>query len=527
MFQAISLYGKKNRDGLVQRFAANLPQSRQDISGYVLCQTGTSPDSVRADLPVAIPLQGDQMMVAVRVLDLLLHDFRFHCVPPGDLADCEICAVFTMTAQGSWVVNGLDSRVFIMVNDALVASSQLKAGDRVSFCVRASGLDRSDATATLFTLDVQSAHEYYNKYAASVSLLSCSSALVDGTKELSFSMGKDASNAPEDPPRDFTIVSLCTPVLKILLEDDLSSRTEELLHLYMEDVKVSIISDGDARQMSASVLKLQLDNQYDNSTALPVVMCVNAEDAGAAALNVAIVEKLGRAGLGSFFQHIRLEFGDSYLFVEDKLVVRIGEFVTRFLASGNAKGQRGGSNEDEEISEEIRMVRRQFLDEACQGEAPSQVLSEKLVFLEDFRMKPMNIHLTLLFSGDNKSSETVRKFAGAIVEAMEVKKMLNTESFCLSLLSRLYPPFSSLSRLPSPLPSPPPSLFAPSCLFASSLSPVFLSSRSPPLHCLCFTRPPFHPDQSVASCRDSPTVSSAPSESEEEEDVEEEGVEEG
>ena len=445
MFQAISLYGRKNRDALVDKFAANLPERQRYKSGYVLCQTGSSADSVRSDVPLALHLDGDQLMLAFQVVDLLLQDLRFHCIPPGDLADCEICAVFTKTAEEKWMVNVLDSKVFVMVNEEHVTSKQLKVGDQVSFCIRAD-LELSDSVIPLFSLILLPADQFYRQYVTSVSLLSCTSNLVEGTKELSFGIGENGSTAPEDAPKDFTIVSLCAPVLKILLEDDSSGSTEELLHLYLEDVKASVISDSDARQISTSVLKMQLDNQHDSSTSLPVVMCINADDGGGAALNIAIVEKLGQVGIERFYQHVRLEFGDSYLFVEDKMVVRIGEFVNRFLAARDDKDVRRGADASEGISEEIMVLRSRFMDGHCEEEAAPTVFSNNIVFLEDFRMKPLNIHLTLLFSGDSKSSATVRKFAGAIVEVR-------------STLAAPTPPHASpdppVPAVPPPPPAPP------------------------------------------------------------------------
>jgi hypothetical protein len=45
-----------------------------------------------------------------------------------------------------------------------------------------------------------------------------------------------------------------------------------------------------------------------------------------AALNIAMVERIGASALHRFYEHIRLEVGEAFVFLDDKLIMRLGAF---------------------------------------------------------------------------------------------------------------------------------------------------------------------------------------------------------
>lgn len=61
------------------------------------------------------------------------------------------------------------------------------------------------------------------------------------------------------------------------------------------------------RQVSVTVARLQLDNQFDAHTPFPVVISLAPPDSPAFKLD--LVEKLGQAGLSSYFNHVAFNVG--------------------------------------------------------------------------------------------------------------------------------------------------------------------------------------------------------------------------
>ena len=146
-----------------------------------------------------------------------------------------------------------------------------------------------------------------------------------GTKVINLHVGK-LSESTRVVSKSQSTYSIAAPALNVVLEDDtLSGASEEVVFLSMQNIKASVLSDGISRQFIAQVLGLQLDNQFDAATQFPVVLSVTPTKN--AALNIAIIERIGTSAEHRFFEHIRLEIGEGFIFLDDKLMVRVAAFL--------------------------------------------------------------------------------------------------------------------------------------------------------------------------------------------------------
>ena len=131
-----------------------------------------------------------------------------------------------------------------------------------------------------------------------------------------------------------SIFSLKAPIVKVVLEDDIVSVKdeklvkEEVLLLAMDDLTLIVDSEADARTVSAQVLGLQIDNEFDDATKFPVVLSVLPSQK--TAINLTIVET---AIIGSPLKsyEVHLGIGEAFIFLDDKLIVRIGDFLGKVL----------------------------------------------------------------------------------------------------------------------------------------------------------------------------------------------------
>ena len=96
----------------------------------------------------------------------------------------------------------------------------------------------------------------------------------------------------------------------------------------MDDLTLIVDSEADARTVSAQVLGLQIDNEFDDATKFPVVLSVLPSQK--TAINLTIVET---AIIGSPLKsyEVHLGIGEAFIFLDDKLIVRIGDFLGQVL----------------------------------------------------------------------------------------------------------------------------------------------------------------------------------------------------
>ena len=91
----------------------------------------------------------------------------------------------------------------------------------------------------------------------------------------------------------------------MVLEDDIVSVKdeklvkEEVLLLAMDDLTLIVDSEADARTVSAQVLGLQIDNEFDDATKFPVVALVNYVHSTKSFVLGPVVASLGVSGRGA------------------------------------------------------------------------------------------------------------------------------------------------------------------------------------------------------------------------------------
>jgi len=232
--------------------------------------------------------------------------------------------------------------------------------------------------------------------------------------------------------------SLAARGLQIVLEDD----AEELLLVNLDDVTFAARADGAGRDLSLTVLRIQVDNQWDPRSHFPVVVFLDPP--GKAALTIAIVERLNRPGVAHHLSHVVGDLGDAYVFIEDKFVARLARFAET-LSRRRAGGvrERGSFLPGDESRWEgvslgipadlqgfrsliepggIRKDERRLLGSG--GDATSGG-GEHYVYIESLRLRPCEMHLSLLATGAPDAAQLVRQHAGPLTQRMLAKVRLD------------------------------------------------------------------------------------------------------
>jgi hypothetical protein len=212
---------------------------------------------------------------------------------------------------------------------------------------------------------------------------------------------------------------------------------------------------------------MQVDNQFDGATKFPVVLSVTPSKQ--AALNIAIVKHLSSSQDHHFYENIRIDLGEAFVFLDDKLMVRVAAFLSKVLpeqAEADSEGESGETGPiyghisalppavnaweilRDGVMPEISDLRLAVLTgssmgsvtlEACHKKAaeashapPSSTVSraaargaDPVLYVRRLQVRPITLHLTLMSTGEGGGrggrgggAAVVRQYAGAMLERM-------------------------------------------------------------------------------------------------------------
>jgi hypothetical protein len=201
---------------------------------------------------------------------------------------------------------------------------------------------------------------------------------------------------------------------------------------------------------------MQVDNQFDGATKFPVVVSVTPSKQ--AALNIAIVKHLSSSQDHHFYENIRIDLGEAFVFLDDKLMVRVAEFLSKVFPEQPEADSEGESGETgpiygdigalppavnaweilrDGVMPEIADLRLAVLTgktmvlEACHkpgSGAASRAAArgaDPVLYVRRFQVRPITLHLTLMSTGEGGGrggrgggAAVVRQYAGAMLERM-------------------------------------------------------------------------------------------------------------
>ena len=357
----------------------------------------------------------------------------------------------------------------VFVNDErLTASRVLVEGDviRVGGGAGAGGGGGGEDSPLVYAYERMSA--VVQRQVGEVCSLQAGVQLDGGTKvlHLSSSSHRPAADEPARPARaKSAVVRLSASGLRFMIEDDQAAGTEELLFLQLNNVSAVAQTSAQQRQISVTVERLQLDNQFDARTPFPVV--ISLAPSNCPAFKLALVEKLGQTGLRNYFNHVAVQLGSPYIFVEDRLIARMGLFLGRFkqrrtralrttaasarllrsqaspstaaagettcttpLTQGStakagwshhwsSQGMVGGRGAVlEGINDDVAELFLRVCTEAASDDtALAAGSSGEYVYIDHLKWAEWRLHLTLMLLGGD-SNKVLRQYGGRIVERM-------------------------------------------------------------------------------------------------------------
>ncbi|EKX52249.1 hypothetical protein GUITHDRAFT_102151 [Guillardia theta CCMP2712] len=343
--------------------------------------------------------------------------------------------------DGNWILFDLNSTNGVMVNGKPVVEHRLKHGDVITIGAKLSSSGQLPITVSPFVYVYESPQQMTRRHAMEACQLTGTVCLDGGTKRLHIAVGDlEGGDRQQGEEQKKNYLHLHSVGLRFVLEDyNLRSHTEEILHLQLEDVNVSVEQDSSSRKVSFSIMNFQLDNQFDPSTPFPVVVFLDSNDH--VACKIAVMEKLNQPGVRKYFNHVLIENGDPYVFLEDRLVAKLVRFGGKILKeradkSSNAKrtalsakftsSSYANMFLQEALREDIRILSDLVLNQRGSEEGAEVTDLHDLgayIYIDELRWKQWTLHLSVMSTGDE--SHIIRRQFGRIVERLLRKKRVD------------------------------------------------------------------------------------------------------